>query len=502
MTGKEIIEIAKNYLGYNGKKFCSDYGMAFGNHWCCAFVWDIFRIAKASKLFYGGAKTAYVPTAQVWLKAHCKHVKMTEAKAGDIVVFTWSGNGYNNQKGSRDHIGFIRAKGTSTVCKTIEGNTGANSPKTSTVKERTRDAKYVYGIYRPNYTTKTETKAKGLTKIVDYAKKRASEGIPYTNTNPSWKGCDCHWFTSHVYKDCGYDEVYKLMTKSGKPYLWQKPWDKTRLSKYLVQHNDKGLDESKLLPGDIIFKKLDKNPNGYHSAIYISKGKIADATHKRGVSINKFTKKYIYAFRIPEKKEAAKKEEKKQEKGFDISYAQNGLTLDGFKKAKKAGWDFVIIRLGTILNGKMYTDKEFESKYKLAKKAGLKVGIYWYAMAINTETAKKEAAYVLKVMNKREIDLPIFYDLEDKRQAKLGKAKNKALCDAFCKAITDGGYKAGVYASYDWLTNRIGEINKKYMVWLAQYPKATYKGRYEIHQYSSTAKVEGIGARIDANIKK
>lgn len=165
MTGKEIIEIAKKYLGDNGKKFCADYGMAFGNHWCCAFVWDIFRIAKASKLFYGGAKTAYVPTAQVWLKAHCKHVKMTEAKAGDIVIFTWHGGGYNREQGTRDHIGFIRAKGTATVCKTIEGNTGTGNPRTSTVKERTRDAKYVYAIYRPNYTS-TVKKKKKTVKIV------------------------------------------------------------------------------------------------------------------------------------------------------------------------------------------------------------------------------------------------------------------------------------------------------------------------------------------------
>lgn len=152
MTGSEIIKEAKKYLGQNGKKFCSDYGLPWGEHWCCAFVWDIFRMSDASKLFYGGQKTAYVPTATVWMQANLEHVSMTEARAGDIVVFTWSKNGYNKERGSRDHIGFIRKAGNQNACYTIEGNTGSNSPKTTTVMERTRASKYIYGIYRPKYS--------------------------------------------------------------------------------------------------------------------------------------------------------------------------------------------------------------------------------------------------------------------------------------------------------------------------------------------------------------
>lgn len=154
MTGKKIIEIARKYLGSIGKKFCYDYGMSFGNHWCCAFVWDIFRIAKASRLFYGGQKTAYVPTAQMWLAANCEHVSMTNARPGDIVVFTWSGNGYNREHGSRDHIGFIRKAGTASTAYTLEGNTGGTNPMTSKVMERERSVQFIFGIYRPNYPQK------------------------------------------------------------------------------------------------------------------------------------------------------------------------------------------------------------------------------------------------------------------------------------------------------------------------------------------------------------
>ena len=159
MTGKEIIAAATKYLGYGGTKFCKDAGIPWGPkcYWCCAFVWDNYRMEDASKLFCDGKTIVYVPTAQEWLKANCKKVEMSKAKAGDIVIFTWSGNGYNQEKGSRDHIGFIEKgtaldkKGNVKYLNTLEGNTGSNDPRTSHVMRRQREPKYIFAIYRPNY---------------------------------------------------------------------------------------------------------------------------------------------------------------------------------------------------------------------------------------------------------------------------------------------------------------------------------------------------------------
>ncbi len=146
VTGQKIVNKALKYLGSSGSKFWKDYGLATGTAWCCAFVWDIFRMCGASKLFCNGQKTAYVPTAQQWLRSNCKHIKMADAKAGDVVIFTWSGNGYNSERGSRDHIGFVRKAGTSSTVYTVEGNTLGGK-----VAKRTRSARYIYAIYRPNY---------------------------------------------------------------------------------------------------------------------------------------------------------------------------------------------------------------------------------------------------------------------------------------------------------------------------------------------------------------
>lgn len=212
------------------------------------------------------------------------------------------------------------------------------------------------------------------------------------------------------------------------------------------------------------------------------------------------TKKITKKKKTVKKTEPKKTEKKTAYKGFDISYVQNGLTKDDFTAAKKAGWDFVVIRLGTVLRGCLYKDQEFESKLKNAKAAGLKVGVYFYSMAKTPADAKKEANFVLKELNKRALSYPVFIDYEDPSIKPTSKATGKKICEAFCKVIEVAGYEAGVYASYNWLKNYIEPIDKKYYVWLAQYPKATYNGRYEMHQYSSSGKVTGIGKTIDVNV--
>lgn len=184
-------------------------------------------------------------------------------------------------------------------------------------------------------------------------------------------------------------------------------------------------------------------------------------------------------------------------KGFDISYWQKNYTASDFKKAKEAKWEFVIIRTSYNVPAKL--DSKFENNYAAAIKAGMKVGVYHYSKATSIAKAESEAKSVLDILKKRTLHCPVFIDCEDAVQRNLGKTRLKNICEAFCKVIENAGYAAGVYASYDFLTNRMDRISDKYMVWLAQYPKATYKGRYEMHQYSSSGKVPGIGQPIDVN---
>lgn len=151
MTGKDIVAEASKYIGNNGSKFWKDAGIPVGSHWCSAFVWDIFRMAGAPKLFCDGKPIVYVPTAYKWLKAYCKKVSLAGAKAGDIVIFSWKGKGYGSETGTRDHIGIVRKAGNSNIVYTIEGNTGSSVPTQTLVMRRDRPAKYIHSIFRPNY---------------------------------------------------------------------------------------------------------------------------------------------------------------------------------------------------------------------------------------------------------------------------------------------------------------------------------------------------------------
>ena len=296
MTGSEIIKQATKYLGKNWKTFCPDYGFNYAVLWCCIWVWWQFRKAGLSKLLYGGKKVCNCRVAFYWCNSNLPKIKMADARPGDIVFFTWTGKGNNSFNAGRsiDHIGFIRAKGTSMTAYTIEGNTNGSTPSTTKVANRTRAKAYVLGIFRPKYSEGT-----GLSDVVAYAKKRAKEKHKYKNGGShSWKTTvNCTWFVATCYKDCGYPDIYKRMMTNK---YWRHPANKENLGPYLDQHNKKGVNKKKLLPGDILARKAITMPGVWHSVMYIGNGKVAEAVPPH-TKIGKVTKRYVYSFRVTEK---------------------------------------------------------------------------------------------------------------------------------------------------------------------------------------------------------
>lgn len=123
----QILDIAASYIGTHEEPpgsnnvFCNTdyYGHPVSGEsypWCCTFVWDIFRMANLSYLFYNGQRTAYCPTVYTWAVANNMKVSFDAAQPGDLVLFDWDADGI------ADHIGFVeRLAGN--VLVTIEGNT-------------------------------------------------------------------------------------------------------------------------------------------------------------------------------------------------------------------------------------------------------------------------------------------------------------------------------------------------------------------------------------------
>lgn len=181
----------------------------------------------------------------------------------------------------------------------------------------------------------------------------------------------------------------------------------------------------------------------------------------------------------------------------DISEFQQNID---FNKMKNDGIKAVIIRAGY---GREVSQKDsmFESHYRNAKSAGLKVGAYWYSYADSVSDAEKEAKTCLECINNKSLDMPIYYDLEDYSMVKLGKTKLTAIAERFCETIKKSNYRAGVYANLNWFNNCLDydELKRKYSIWLAQYnDKAELD--CDIWQNSSTGKVSGYGGNIDTNV--
>ena len=181
----------------------------------------------------------------------------------------------------------------------------------------------------------------------------------------------------------------------------------------------------------------------------------------------------------------------------DISEFQQGIN---FNKMKNDGIKAVIIRAGYGRESSQ-KDSMFESHYKNAKSENMMIGVYWYSYADSVSDAEKEARACLECINNKSLDMPIYYDLEDNSQTKLGKAKLTEIAERFCETIKKSGYRAGVYANLNWFNNYLDydKLKKKYSIWLAQY-NSVNELSCDIWQNSSTGRVSGYGKNIDTNI--
>ena len=191
-------------------------------------------------------------------------------------------------------------------------------------------------------------------------------------------------------------------------------------------------------------------------------------------------------------------------KGMDISVYQSKISVANFQKAKKAGIQFVILRLGYTGSAKYEckVDSVFENNYKNAIAAGLPIGIYYYSLANSKSEGKREANFVIKHLEGKKISWPVYIDMEDSahRQYKCSKSTLAQVCDGWCEVIAAAGYTPGVYASTSWFNNKIGTIAEPHTKWVAQYYReCQYKGKYDIWQYSSSEGVPGISSKTDVN---
>lgn len=192
-------------------------------------------------------------------------------------------------------------------------------------------------------------------------------------------------------------------------------------------------------------------------------------------------------------------------KGIDVS-RWNGTI--NWKTVANYGMGFAILRITEKGN---IVDSAFESNYKGCIENKIPVGVYKYSYATNVSEIQYEANIVIKTMNKRKLDYPVFLDIEDKCQANLSKELMMKMINAFRAIIIKAGYKFGIYCGYSWYQNQLPEGAKKYDCWVARYPAndtGDLQERLRVPastgvigwQYSSKATIPGISTKVDRNV--
>lgn len=186
-------------------------------------------------------------------------------------------------------------------------------------------------------------------------------------------------------------------------------------------------------------------------------------------------------------------------KGIDVSKWQG--TID-WMKVKADGIDFAIIRAGYGSNSTAYDDKYYEKNVAGCEKVGIPYGVYLFSYANSVSDAISEADHVIRLVKGKKLSYPVFYDLEDAKTT--GKCSNALILEiakTFTERVEAAGYTVGIYANKNWNTTKL--TDKWYDTkprWIAQYnSKCTYTGKYDIWQYTSSGKVNGISGDVDMN---
>lgn len=191
--------------------------------------------------------------------------------------------------------------------------------------------------------------------------------------------------------------------------------------------------------------------------------------------------------------------------GIDVS-KWNG-EID-WEIVRAEGVDFAIIRCGYrgSASGLMIEDPYFYKNLTGAKKAGIKVGLYFFTQAVNPVEAVEEASMAVSLLGDIAVEYPIFIDTESAggngRADNLDPAARTAVVNAFCRTIENAGLPAGVYSGRNWYYNRlIVDEMEAPNIWLAEYRQTPlYEGRYDMWQYTSSGAVAGIEGRVDLNV--
>lgn len=200
-------------------------------------------------------------------------------------------------------------------------------------------------------------------------------------------------------------------------------------------------------------------------------------------------------------------EEKEARKGVDVSTFQGKID---WKKVKKSGMEFAIIRLGFrgYESGKIVLDSKYEDNMEGCMKAGLDTGVYFFTEALNEKEAIEEADFVIENLADYDINMPVVIDVEESANTEKTRTRDLTADQrtknviAFCEHIKDAGYDVMIYGNLkSFFVMMNFEELEKYDKWFAYY-RYPFHFPYKIKmwQYTAYEKIDGIEGKADVNL--
>ena len=193
--------------------------------------------------------------------------------------------------------------------------------------------------------------------------------------------------------------------------------------------------------------------------------------------------------------------------GVDVSSFSGEID---WAKVKNAGVDFAMVRLGGRgygAEGGMYADDKALSNIEGARKAGIKVGAYFYSQAISNAEAEEEADYCKQILGDTKLDFPLAFDWEivkddNARTDNVSATQATECAVAFCEKAKSYGFTPMVYSPsrelyFKYDLSRL----KDYEIWYVEYANLpVFYYQFSMWQYSETGSVDGIEGSVDLNI--
>ncbi len=189
-------------------------------------------------------------------------------------------------------------------------------------------------------------------------------------------------------------------------------------------------------------------------------------------------------------------------KVIDVSHHQGKINWNDF--ANYSDCYGVILRIGYYKT----LDKQFENNIKEIKRLNIPYGIYLFSYASSVNGAATEMNFTNQVIDKYDLNptLGIYYDIES-WSTKTSSSNNisKLLYDEIIGTYVNGvsthvnnKYKVKLYSGRWYAMNRLGNVSKAYVDWVAEYNSTCkYDGLYSMWQYTSKGNVPGINGYVD-----